>query len=223
MIYGYLRVSTKDQSLERQRIAINDYCNSKGIDLKAITIFQDKLSGKNLDRPQYRALRNSIRKGDTLIIKELDRLGRNKEDIKNELDYYRSIGVKINILNIPTTLIDLPTGQEWVFDMINNILIEVLGAIAEEERVKLKQRQLEGINAMPVNENGKKYSSRTGKEFGRTKVEKDTLPKDFIKVYRKLIKKNTNGSLTTEEGAKILGVSRMTLYRYIKIYESEVN
>ncbi|MEG1411391.1 MAG: recombinase family protein [Terrisporobacter sp.] len=212
MIYSYMRVSTKEQNLDRQHEGIKDYCNSNTINFNDVVIFQDKQSGKDLERPQYKALRKVIKPGDTLIIKELDRLGRNKEDIKNELDYYRALKVKVKILNIPTTLIDLPKGQDWVFDMINNIMIEVLGAIAEEERKKIRMRQKEGII----------IAQNKGVKFGREKVTKDNLPKEFEKVYRRLISKSSKGTLTNEEGAKILKISRMTLFRWIKIYEGEV-
>lgn len=211
MIYGYLRVSTKEQNLDRQYQGIKEYCTSNNIKFKDVVIFEDKQSGKDMERPQYKALKEVIKKGDTLIIKELDRLGRNKEQIKQELDYYRALGVKIKILNIPTTLIDLPEGQEWVFEMINNILIEVLGAIAEEERNKIRQRQAEGIQE----------ALKKGVKFGREKRSVDTLPKDFEKIYRRLKSKSSKGTLTNEEGAKLLGITRMTLYRYIKLYESE--
>ena len=211
MIYAYLRVSTKEQNLDRQYQGIKEYCKNSNINFDDVMVFQDKQSGKDMNRAQYKALRNSLKKNDTLIIKELDRLGRNKAEIKNELDYYRSLGVKIKILNIPTTLIDLPEGQEWVFDMINNILVEVLGAIAEEERNKIRQRQAEGIAA----------AKEKGVKFGREKRTVENLPKGFEKVYRKLKAKSSKGTLTYEEGAKILGVTRMSLYRYIKIYEGE--
>ena len=88
-----------------------------------------------------------LRSGDTLVIKELDRLSRNKSDIKNELEYFKSIGVRVKILDIPTTLTDFPDEQIWVMDMINAILIEVLGSIAENERNKIRSRQREGIEA----------------------------------------------------------------------------
>ena len=95
--------------------------------------------------------------------------------------------------------------------MINNILIEVLGAIAEEERNKIRQRQTEGIQE----------ALKKGVKFGREKRSVDTLPKDFEKIYRRLKSKSSKGTLTNEEGAKLLGITRMTLYRYIKLYESE--
>ncbi len=145
MMYGYARISDKKQNEARQIEALIDY----GVDEKYIKI--DKASGKDFNRENYLLLKNEIlRPGDTLVVKELDRLGRNKEQIKEELNYFKANKIRVKILNIPTTLMDLPEGQEWVFDMVNNILIEVLGAIAEEERIKTKQRQREGIDCMPI-------------------------------------------------------------------------
>lgn len=100
-------------------------------------IIIDKASGKDTERDGYQYLKRQIlRKGDTLVIKELDRLSRNKADIKRELEEFKASGVRVKILDIPTTLTDFPPEQEWVMDMINAILIEVLGAIAENERKK---------------------------------------------------------------------------------------
>ena len=86
-----------------------------------------------------------MRDGDTLVVKSLDRLSRNKEHIIQELQYFKSHHIKIQVLDLPTTMIDLPEGQQWVFDMINNILIEVLSSIAEQERLTIRQRQAEGL------------------------------------------------------------------------------
>ena len=156
MIYGYARISDKKQNEARQIEALTKY----GVEEKYIKI--DKASGKNFNRENYLLLRDEIlRAGDTLVVKELDRLGRNKEQIKEELDYFKNNKIRVKILNIPTTLIDLPEGQEWVFEMVNNILIEVLGAIAEEERIKIRQRQREGIDCMPVDPvTRKRYSKK---------------------------------------------------------------
>lgn len=79
-----------------------------------------------------------LRRGDTLVIKSLDRLSRNKCDIKNELQYFQQNGVRLKVIDLPTTMIDFPAGQEWVMDMVNNILIEVLGTIAEQERTTIR-------------------------------------------------------------------------------------
>ena len=133
MMYGYARVSTAQKQNEARQIeALIAY----GVEEKYIKI--DKASGKDFNRENYQLLKNEIlRPGDTLVVKELDRLGRNKEQVKEELKYFKDNKIRVKILNIPTTLMDLPEGQEWVFDMVNNILIEVLGAIAEDERIKI--------------------------------------------------------------------------------------
>ena len=96
-----------------------------------------------------------LRQGDTLVVKSLDRLSRNKSDIYNELRYFKEQGIRLKVIDLPTTMMDLPEGQEWVFEMVNNILIEVLGTIAEQERITIKQRQVEGIAA--ARENGRKF------------------------------------------------------------------
>lgn len=128
-IFGYARVFTKDQHLDRQIKALLDY----GIDERDIVI--DKANGADLDRPGYQVLKNSMmRDGDTLVVKSLDRLSRNKEQITQELRYFKEHHIQVQVIDLPTTIIQLPTGQEWVFEMINNILIEVFSSIAEQER-----------------------------------------------------------------------------------------
>ena len=141
MIYGYMRVSTKAQNLNRQEDALLEFGVEKD------NIFADKESGKNFDREKYQEMKSILKRNDVLVIKELDRLGRNKEMIKEELRYFKDNGIRLKILNIPTTLIDFPEGQEWIMDMINNILLEVMSSIDEEERRKIKTRQAEGIAA----------------------------------------------------------------------------
>lgn len=154
----YGRVSSKDQNLARQIEAF------KRLGAKDDEIITDKESGKNFEREGYQALKSvmGLRRGDTLVVKELDRLGRNKADITSELQYWKNKGVRVKVIDLPTTMIDIPDGQEWILEMVNNILIEVLGTIAEQERLKIRSRQAEGIAAMPVR-NGKKFSAKTGK------------------------------------------------------------
>ena len=138
-VYGYARVSTKEQHLDRQIKALLEH----GIDERDIV--SDHASGASLDRPGYNALKSTmLRDGDTLIVKSLDRLSRSKEHIIQELQYFKSHHIKVQVIDLPTTMIDLPDGQQWVFDMINNILIEVLSSIAEQERRTIKKRQREG-------------------------------------------------------------------------------
>ena len=141
-IMGYARVSSREQNLDRQIIALKDYVPEENIVI-------DKASGKDLIRPGYQALKGALglRKGDILYIKSLDRLSRNKEDIKNELQWFKQNGITLKVIDLPTTMVEIGEGQEWIRDMINNILIEVLSSIAEEERRTIRQRQKEGIDA----------------------------------------------------------------------------
>ena len=88
-----------------------------------------------------------LRSGDTLVVKSLDRLSRSKTDIHSELQWFKENNIHLKVIDLPTTMMDLPSGQEWVFEMVNNILIEVLGTIAEQERLTIHQRQREGIDA----------------------------------------------------------------------------
>lgn len=202
MIFGYIRVSSKEQNPERQIQALKEYEEK----LKDENIYIDKQSGKDFNRNGYQELKKILRKEDTLIIKELDRLGRNKKMIKEELNDLSDMGVRVKILNIPTTLIDLPEENAWVIKMVNNILIEVLGAIAEEERIKIRERQREGIE----------IAKRQGKYKGRKPEE---LPKNFPSLYNRW----KQGMITGVELTKLLGYkSRNTTYKKIRQYEEEM-
>ena len=154
-IFGYARVSTKDKNLERQFLDLKQYVTSDR------DIFFDKASGKNFDRPGYQTLKMMIRPGDTVYVCELDRLGRNKKEIKEELEFFKENKVKIRILNIPTTLMNFDSFdsklEQQIMDMVNNILIEVLSTIAETERENIIKRQQEGIEA----------AKQRGVKFGR--------------------------------------------------------
>lgn len=164
-LYGYARVSTQEQNLDRQINALLE----KGVEERDIVT--DKASGKSLEREGYQLLKNHmLRDGDTLVIKSLDRLSRNKSHIKQELEYFQKHHIRVMVLDLPTTLVDLPEGQEWIFEMINNILIEVLASIAEQERLTIRQRQAEGIAA----------AKEKGKHLGRPQTE---YPPNWNEVY----------------------------------------
>lgn len=195
--YFYGRVSGKDQSLARQFESAKKY---KDID----KVFTDKQSGKNFDRDGYIEMKSVLEAGDEVVVHALDRLGRNKEAIKEELAWFKEHGVIVRILNVPTTLIEYPEGQEWVMEMVNNILIEVLGAFAEQERENIRKRQAEGIAAMPVDENGRKISKKTGRGFGR--IEK--RPENFEDILRR----QKAGVLTLAEALAEAGVGRTRWY-----------
>ncbi len=203
-VYGYARVSTRDQNEDRQIEALTKF----GVPVQNIII--DKASGKDTEREGYQYLKRQIlRKGDTLVIKELDRLSRNKADIKRELEKFKVMGIRVKILDIPTTLTDFPPEQAWVLEMINAILIEVLGAIAENERNKIRARQREGIEA------AKKKNIR----FGRPSK---PLPEN----WREVLEEVHCGNKKPVEAMRELGISKSCYYRlYNKLPSSsrEVN
>ena len=173
--YFYSRVSTKDQNLARQLESAKQY---KNIDY----VFKDKQSGKDFNREDYQKMKEILEPGDEVVIHALDRLGRNKEAIKEELAWFKEHGVVVRILNVPTTLIEYPEGQEWVMEMVNNILIEVLGSFAQQERETIRKNQADGIAAMPVDEKGRKISTKPGKE-GRVYGRKEKRPDNFLEVF----------------------------------------
>lgn len=199
--YGYARVSTKEQNLDRQILELKKYIDDER------DIITDKQSGKDFDRVGYRSLRETLlRKGDTLIVKSLDRLGRNKQAIKDELEYFRKAGIRVQILDLPTTMIDVPDGENgsWIIDMLNNMMIEVLASMAEQERLTIRKRQAEGIAAAKLK----------GKHLGRPKAE---YPSDWAKVYE--IWKA--GNITAVQAMQELNIKKATFYKLAKNYESK--
>jgi DNA invertase Pin-like site-specific DNA recombinase len=202
MLYAYLRVSTQEQNVARQLKALKEYRD----ELLEENVFVDKQSGKDFERKEYCRLKELLQPGDELIIKELDRLGRNKEEIKRELSWFKEHKVIVRILNVPTTLIDFQ-GQEWIFDMINNILIEVMGAVAQNEREKILERQKEGISAMPIID-GKRVSTKTGRPMGKPVKEIVGLEK-----YKGMV---ADGVMSVTESCKELNISRTQWYRLCK-------
>lgn len=194
-IYGYARVSSKDQNLDRQLIALQDF----GIDDR--DIIREKASGKSLERDAYQTLRNQLlREGDSLVITALDRLSRNKLHIKQELEYYRSRGIRVMILDMPTTLYQVNEGQEWIISMINAILIEVLASMAEQERIRTLTRQAEGIAAAKLQ----------GKHMGRPKMK---IPDGWDNIY--ILWKS--GKITAVEAMRRLGVKKSSFYKLVKL------
>ena len=192
--YYYARVSTTEQNLDRQL----DIFHSLGAEDR--DIITDKQSGKDLRRPGYTALKTTIlRPGDTLIIKSLDRLSRSKLDIKNELQYFKDNNIRIKVIDLPTTMLDLPEEQSWVIDMVNNILIEVLSSIAEQEYHTIHKRQSEGIAA----------AKAKGKHLGRPKLIKPENW-DFV------ISEYSESRITAKEAMTRLNLKRSSFYKLLK-------
>lgn len=190
---AYARVSSTSQNLARQIEELKQYVEESNIVV-------DKASGKDLNRTGFQALKGplGLRKGDTLVIKSLDRLSRNKADIKNELEWFKENQVNLQILDLPTTMIQLPKGQEWIRDMINNIIIEVMSSIAEQERLTIRKRQREGIDV----------AKQQGKHMGRPKLEK---PEEWDKYYAMW----KAGSITAKKVMEVLDLKKTSFYNLV--------
>ena len=193
MIYAYIRVSTKHQNIDRQFEEIK----ALGIDDKYIYI--DKESGKDFDRTKYQKLIKKLKKDNLLIIKSIDRLGRNYHMILEEwARITKTIGADIKVLDMP--LLDTRIeGENLVGKFISDIVLQVLSFVAENERINIKQRQAEGI----------RIAKEKGVKFGRPK---STLPPNTNDILDKYI----NKELTNLEAAKLIGVSRGTFFRLVK-------
>lgn len=193
-VFYYARVSTREQHLDRQISAF------LAMGAAERDIIVDRASGKDLKRDGYTALKTAmLRRGDTLVIKSLDRLSRNKGDIKNELTYFVQNGIRLKVLDIPTTMIEFPQGQEWVLDMVNNILIEVLASIAQQERETIRVRQAEGIAA----------AKAKGRHLGRPFIQPPANYADVLRRWR-------NGEITAVKAMELTGLKRSTFYKLAK-------
>jgi len=196
----YARVSSREQNLDRQLAAF------AAIGAKERDIITDKESGKDLDRRGYTALKTALlRRGDTLVIKSLDRLSRNKADIKSELEYFKENSIRLKVLDLPTTMIDYPAGQEWVLDMVNNILVEVLSSIAQQERETIRQRQAEGIAA----------AKARGVKFGRPPR---PLPENYHSAYQRWKAGTITGTAAAKECGMPLSTFRYRAETYEKVH-----
>ncbi|MEG0236777.1 MAG: recombinase family protein [Cetobacterium sp.] len=200
--YLYLRTSCDSQSISRQLPLIEKY------GLRKSDTFIDKATGKNFERPQYQALKSEIQTGDTLIIKSIDRLGRNKQQSLNELREFKEKGVRIIVDDIPTTQIEVDEKNKLMLDMINNILIEVYTTLAEEELNRTKERQIEGYKSLEKDNKGRLISKKTNKVVGRTNKQEN-----LTKEQERYIKAWLNKSIKLADCIKFTNLSRATLYR----------
>ena len=196
MNFGYARVSSSEQNLDRQLVELKQYVDAE-------QIYSDKASGKDFERDGFKNLMKALRKGDTLYIKSIVRLGRNKELIKKYLEQLKKKGVRLKVIDIPTTMQDMPAGQEWVIDMINNIILEVYTSIAEHERNTIRARQAEGIAVAKAN----------GKHLGRPVQE---LPKAWERYYKQYKAKEIKAG----EFMKLVDMKKATFYKKLKEYET---
>ena len=201
--YGYHRTSTREQHLDRGIAEITAYCEQNQLELERI--FTDQQTGKNFNRPRYQVLKEDVlRSGDELIITEVDRLGRNKRDTLKELQYFRDHNIRVKILELPTTLMDISkldnTMAQMLMETVNNMLIELYAAMAQAEIEKKEKRQREGIEA--------KKARGDWDDYGRPSA---IAIEDFKIHYQKVI----DGQIRPTELMKQLGISKSTYYRYV--------
>lgn len=137
-----------------------------------------------------------------MYIKSLDRLSRNKQDIKEELEWFRKNGIRLMIVDLPTSMIQVPDGQEWIAEMINAILIEVLSSMAEQERLEIRARQKEGIDA----------AKERGVSFGRPRI---TKPDEFDATYQRVLSRE----ITAKKAMELLGLKPNVFYQFVKEYK----
>lgn len=193
MKLAYIRVSTKEQNESRQV----DAMIQEGID--PANFYIDKTSGKNFDRTQYKALIRAARTDDVIVVKSLDRLGRNYEEIREQFKLITDKGIHINILDTPLLNTNQVINGGLTMKFISDIILSVLGYVAEQERDNIRLRQSEGIRA----------AKRAGKRFGRP----SKLSKDFPRIAEGVITR----SVTIKEACSMLGISRKTFYNHAKL------
>ena len=190
MKYGYVRVSTKEQNIDRQLVELY----AQGLNDK--TIFIDKQSGKDFERDEYQNLKKILKSGDLLIIKSIDRLGRNYDMI---IDEWRTL---VNDMNVDIQVLDMPLldtrteGKNLVGKFISDIVLQILSFVAENERENIKKRQAEGI----------RIAKEKGKHLGRPKLK---LPKNFTIIANQYKKKE----ITLAEALSSLKMNRSTFYK----------
>lgn len=197
MIFAYVRVSTKEQNTDRQKQALKQYADTNNIEIDRI--YEEKASGKNFNREIYQSLKLTLREGDTLIIKELDRLGRDMEQIKDEWRELQKLGV--DIIVIENEMLNTANKTDLEKTLINNILFELLSYMAQKERVKIRTRQAEGIA----------IAKAKGVYKGRKPIERD----NFEAVYASW----KADEITAVKAMKELNISKATFYRKVKEYE----
>lgn len=188
-VYGYVRVSTREQNEDRQIIAMSE------AKVPQKNIYMDKQSGKDFDRPMYKSLLKKLKREDLLYVVNIDRLGRNYEEI---LEQWRVLTreKKIDIVVLDMPLLDTRRGKDLMGTFLSDIVLQVLSFVAENERKNIKQRQKEGIEAARLR----------GVQFGRPPK---PMPENFVQVYNRWLAKEISG----EEAAKLCDITVATFYR----------
>ncbi len=191
MIYGYVRVSTREQKEDRQLIAMSE----RGVAAK--NIYVDKQSGKDFNRENYIKLMKKLKKGDVLVIKSIDRLGRNYNEIIEQWRIITKVkNADIAVIDMP--ILDTTKNKDLLGTLISDLVLQLLSYVAENERKNIRQRQAEGIAAAKIR----------GVKFGRPKKYK---AEDYVELYERFKRKE----ITQKQAMKIMGVCQVTYYRVI--------
>ena len=195
--FFYARISTKDQTLERQIV------EAKKLGIDESYIFLEVASGKDFKRPEYQLLKRMLREGDVLYIKSLDRLGRNKQMILDEWNELVKVK-KVDIVILDMPLLDTTKYKDMngLENLISDIILQLLSYMAEDERLRTKERQREGI----------KIAREKGIKFGRRKIDPG---ENFEEVYQEW----KSGQITAVKAMEILELKSNTFYRRVKEYE----
>jgi DNA invertase Pin-like site-specific DNA recombinase len=196
-IFGYIRVSTKEQCEERQVIALHDF------PVQDDNIFMDKLSGKDFNRPQYKKLLRKLKRGDILVVKSIDRLGRNYDEILNQWRIItKEKRAHIVVLDMP--LLDTrQTGKNLTGIFVADLVLQILSYVAQTERENIRQRQMEGIAAAKLR----------GIQFGRPRK---PVPENFFYVKEQWEK----GKISSRQAAKELHIAQDTFLRWVREQKS---
>lgn len=219
-VFNYIRVSTKEQNEERQVVAMNEFNQANGFD-NAIQMI-DKASGTNTDRPQLQLMLQVVGEGDLVVIKSIDRLSRNYDECRRLwqeittqtviVDGKEIIKPKADIVVLDMPLLDTRKHKDLLGSFISDLILQVLAYVGQQETDFRAKRQAEGIKAMPTDENGKKYSKKTGRATGRPCAE---LPEGFEEQYQAW----KRGEQKATETFKNLGLTKTTFYKLVKQYE----
>ena len=199
-LYGYARVSTKEKKEDRQVEALKEY------GIKEENIFVDKISGKDFNRPEYKFIKELMKRttNNILVIKSIDRLGRNYKEILHEWqELTHELKVDIIVLDMP--LLDTTKFKDLLGTFISDLILQVLSFVAEQERSNIRQRQEEGIAV----------AKAKGTKFGRPKIK---MPSNFEEEYIKWKEEKQTAKVTMEK----LGLKRGKFYMFVKEYENRI-
>lgn len=205
--YGYARVSSKDQCEDRQLISLRQF------PVQEKNVYIDKMSGKDFERPQYKKLMKRVKPGDLIVVKSIDRLGRNYDEILNQ---WRVITKEkeVDIVVIDMPLLDTRTNNKTLTKtFISDLVLQILSYVSQKERENIKTRQRQGIDVMPVVD-GKKVSLKTGRPTGRPSIKYPAAWEQYYNDWK-------SGSITATKAMELLGLKRNTFYKLVKQYEEE--